>query len=137
MRGHRHHGWHRGQRGPGPLAITRFLQPCLLLLLHQGQAHGYNLIEGLVAHGYAEDPVDSGAVYRYLREMELHGLVVSQWDTEGAAGPARRIYRITPEGDRILALWMSDLRETNKMVRRLLADYDRHMEEGEGEHHSG
>jgi len=126
-----------GMRGPGPLAITRFLQPCLLLLLHQGAAHGYSLIEGLVSHRYAEEPVDSGAVYRYLREMEFHGLVVSQWDTEGAAGPARRIYRITPEGDRILALWMSDLRETGGLVQRLLADYVRHMEKGDDEHHSG
>lgn len=136
MRGHGRHGWGRGMRGPGPLAITRFLQPCLLLLLHQGTAHGYGLIEGLVSHGYAEEPVDSGAVYRYLREMEFHGLVLSQWDTESSSGPARRTYRITPEGDRILALWMSDLRETNSMVRRLLADYDRHMEQGGQDHHS-
>jgi PadR family transcriptional regulator PadR len=117
------------------LSVTRFLQPCLLLLLHQNPSHGYNLIDGLVSNGYAEEPVDSGAIYRYLREMERDGLVVSEWDTGATAGPARRIYRITTEGDRVLALWMSDLRQTDKILRRLLAAYDRHMEEGEGQHH--
>lgn len=132
-------GWRRGWRGgrgaPRWRRIARFVQPCLLLLLHQGPSHGYNLMENLQAFGYAEDPVDSSVVYRSLREMEEDGLVASQWDTEGSAGPARRVYRLTEEGDRALAWWVASLRETDRMLHRFLQAYDQHMEEGEGEHH--
>jgi len=103
--------------------------------LHHGPAHGYNLIESLKEFGFAEDPVDSSVVYRCLREMEEEGLVTSQWDTEATAGPARRVYRLTEEGDRALAWWVAGLRETDRVLHRFLQAYDRHMEEGEGEHH--
>jgi len=128
-------GWKRGRGVPHPRRITRFVQPCLLLLLHHGPSHGYNLIENLKEFGFAEDPVDSSAVYRYLREMEEEGLVVSQWDTEASAGPARRVYRLTEEGDRALAWWVAGLRETDRMLHRFLQAYDQHMKEGQGEHH--
>jgi len=120
--------WRRGWR-----RIAGFVQPCLLLLLHHGPAHGYNLIENL--KGLAEEPVDSSVVYRCLREMEEDGLVASRWDTEGSAGPARRVYRLTEEGDRALAWWVAGLRETDRVLHRFLQAYDRHMEEGRGEHH--
>lgn len=115
--------------------IARFVQPCLLLLLHQGASHGYSLIERLKTFGFAEDPVDSSVVYRYLREMEEEGLVASEWDTDASAGPARRVYRLTADGDRALAWWVASLRETDRVLHRFLQAYDRHMEVGEGAHH--
>lgn len=128
-------GWRSGHGTPRWRRIARFVQPCLLLLLHQGPAHGYNLMESLKELGFAEDPVDSGTVYRSLREMEEEGLVASEWDTEASAGPARRVYRLTAEGDRALAWWVAGLRETDRVLHRFLQAYDRHMEEGQGEHH--
>jgi len=115
--------------------IARFVQPCLLLLLHQGPSHGYNLIENLGTFGFAEDPVDSSVVYRYLREMEEDALVASEWDTEASAGPARRVYRITEEGDRALAWWVASLRETDRVLHRFLQAYRQHMKEDQGEHY--
>jgi poly-beta-hydroxybutyrate-responsive repressor len=111
------------------------VQPCLLLLLHQGPSHGYSLIENLRTFGFAEDPVDSSVVYRYLREMEKDALVASEWDTEASAGPARRVYRITEEGDRALAWWVASLRETDRVLHRFLQAYRQHMEEDQGEHY--
>ena len=115
--------------------IARFLQPCLLLLLHQGSSHGYNLMENLKTFGFSADPVDSSVVYRYLRQMEEDGLVASEWHTEASAGPARRVYRITEEGDGALAWWVASLRQTDRVLHRFLQAYDQHMEEGQGEHH--
>ncbi len=129
MHGRGRHRRRRGRGGRGPWAITRFVQPCLLLLLHHGPSHGYNLMEGLVSFGFAEGPVDSGAVYRYLREMEQDGLVASAWDTEATAGPARRVYRLTPEGEQALAWWIADLRETDRVLHRLFDAYEEHMQE--------
>jgi poly-beta-hydroxybutyrate-responsive repressor len=120
--------WQTGQEGEAcPRRIHRFLEPCLLLLLHRDEAHGYDLQEGLKQFGFAENPVDSSTVYRKLRGLENRGFVTSRWDT-GNAGPARRLYQITDEGDRYLAWWVGDLRETDRVLHHFLEMYDLHME---------
>lgn len=121
--------WRGGRRGvAGPWRIYRFVQPCLLLLLHQRPSHGYDLIERLGEFGLGESIVDPSMVYRYLREMEGEGLVISDWDT-GEAGPARRVYRLTSQGDEYLARWVMGLRETKRTLEGFLTAYDAHMEE--------
>jgi len=40
----------------------------------------------------------SGTVYPLLERLEREGFVVSQWDSEQARGPRRRLYSITEEG---------------------------------------
>ena len=121
-------------RGPCPTRIYRFMEPCLLLLLHRGSSHGYSLQEALKEFGFAEAPVDPSVVYRALREMEAQGLVTSAWDTEGS-GPPRRVYQLTPQGNQYLGQWVADLRETDRVLHGFFAAYDEHMLEGEGEHH--
>jgi poly-beta-hydroxybutyrate-responsive repressor len=120
--------WRGGQGGEAcPRRISRFLEPCLLLLLHCNEAHGYDLLEGLKPFGFEQNPVDSSTVYRRLRGLEERGFVTSRWDTE-SAGPARRLYQITGEGDRYLAWWVDDLRETDRVLHHFLRVYDEHME---------
>ena len=97
------------------------------MLLHCNEAHGYELLEGLKQFGFEQNPVDSSTVYRMLRDLEKRGLVTSRWDT-GGAGPARRLYRLTEEGDHYLAWWVDDLRETDRVLRHFLRRYDTHME---------
>jgi PadR family transcriptional regulator PadR len=109
------------------------LGPALLLLLHHGPAHGYTLLEGLGGFGLAH--LDSSGIYRTLRDMEAKGWVVSTWDEERTQGPPRRVYRITALGDEMLAQWVRDLEESRGRIDHLLNVYQRHMEEGEGEHH--
>ena len=106
--------------------VPRFVEPCLLLLLHRGDSHGYDLLDRFQDLGLGEEPVDSSVVYRYLRDMEDRGFVVSTWDTEGA-GPPRRVYRLTAEGDRYLAWWIEGLRETRRVLDRFLQAYGEHM----------
>lgn len=98
-----------------------------MLLLHCEEAHGYELLEGLKEFGFDQNPVDSSTVYRMLRGLEERDFVTSRWDT-GGAGPARRLYRITEEGDRYLAWWVDDLRETDRVLHHFLQTYDNHME---------
>jgi DNA-binding PadR family transcriptional regulator len=101
--------------------------------LHHTPAHGYTLIESLEEYGLGA--MDSGVVYRALRELEERGWVTSAWDAEQAQGPRRRVYRLTTAGDRVLGEWIRDLRQTRKQIEHLVDIYERHMEEGEGEHH--
>jgi PadR family transcriptional regulator PadR len=106
--------------------INRFVEPCLLLLLHRDETHGYDMLERLQEFGFGEDAVDSSVVYRHLRDMEDQGYVVSTWDTEGG-GPPRRVYQLTPEGDTYLAWWINGLRSTREVLDRFLRAYDAHM----------
>jgi PadR family transcriptional regulator PadR len=117
----------RGQGRPCAHRISRFVEPCLLLLLHQGDSHGYDLAERMENLGLDQKMVDSSVVYRYLREMEGRGFVTSTWETAGS-GPPRRVYQLTAEGDQYLAWWIAGLRETRVVLDRFLETYDEHME---------
>lgn len=130
------YGRRRWQNGQGeeacPRRIHRFLEPCLLLLLHCDEVHGYELLDNLNPFGFEQNPVDLSTVYRLLRNLEDGGLVVSRWDTSNP-GPARRVYRLTEEGDRYLAWWVEDLRETERVLESFLTTYETHMEGHRGE----
>jgi poly-beta-hydroxybutyrate-responsive repressor len=125
------HGFRRWRGGRPdqvcPRRINRFLEPCLLLLLHRQQAHGYELVEGLEPFGFGQNPADLSTVYRILRDLEDRGFVISHWETSNA-GPARRQYTITDDGDRYLAYWVQDLRETDRALHSFLDTYEAHME---------
>lgn len=72
-----------------------FLRPCLLLLLREEPAHGYELLERLRTFGF--DRTDPGGLYRALRALEEDGFVHSAWEPS-SAGPDRRIYQLTRAG---------------------------------------
>lgn len=72
-----------------------FLRPCVLLLLREHSAHGYELMDRLRALGFDHD--DHGRLYRTLRHLEADGQVVSSW-AASHSGPHRRIYELTELG---------------------------------------
>lgn len=78
-----------------PTLPKNFLRPCLLLLLREQPAHGYELLERLRPFGF--EGSDPGGLYRSLRKLEAEGLVHSAWEPSDF-GPARRIYEITRTG---------------------------------------
>ena len=103
--------------------VMSFLQPCLLVMLHRNEDHGYNLLNGLAEFGFRPGQKDPSLIYRALREMEEIGLVISEWDEE-SLGPQRRVYQITPEGDSYLDGWISDLRRTRQEIDTLISAYE-------------
>lgn len=120
--------WVKGDgTGACPRHIHRFLEPCLLLLVHCREIHGYELVGDLNPFGFEKNPVDTSTIYRFLRDLEDRGFVSSHWDTSNA-GAARRVYQTTEEGDRYLAWWVGDLRETDRVLHHFLDTYDAHME---------
>jgi len=104
--------------------VMSFLQPCLLVLLHQRSAHGYDLLDELEHFGFNLDVLDPSLVYRALREMEVAALVESEWGEE-SLGPQRRMYRITAEGEIFLGEWVADLQRTRQEIDSLLEAYER------------
>jgi len=102
--------------------MERFMQPCLLLLLRQRSTHGYELIQSLGEFGFSEGEADPGSVYRHLRRLEEDGLVTSEWQTQ-ESGPAKRLYRLTPEGDEVLAAWAQTIARNKARLENFLARY--------------
>ncbi len=118
-----------------PRRIRRFVEPAVLLLLHDRPTHGYGLLEGLARLGLDAYPTDPSVVYRVLRDLEQAGMIASEWDTEETGGPPRRVYRLTDEGDAHLRAWVEELRATDRILHLFLNAYDHHMENGQGEFH--
>jgi DNA-binding PadR family transcriptional regulator len=103
-----------------------FIQPCLLFLLHRGEAHGYSLLNGLDEFGFDLERLDPSLIYRALRDMEDKEWVVSRWGEE-SQGPQRRVYQILPDGEERLMDWFNDLRQTRDEIDRLLLAYEQHV----------
>ncbi len=107
----------------------RLLQPFILLVLKGKDSHGYELIEKISEFQFHNSPPDVGAIYRSLRSMEKEGWVKSKWDTKGA-GPAKRIYRIMPQGEEILHGWAVTVRKRKEALGQFLKLYQKHYEKG-------
>ena len=102
--------------------MNRFLQPRLLLRLAlKTRSYGYELIEDVGQ--FESEGADPGAIYRNLRAMEGEGLVTSEWDTDGT-GPAKRVYRLTPEGVEMLRSWVAVIRQRKNALEQFLNDYE-------------
>ena len=98
-----------------------YLQACLLLLIGECPAHGYDLLEQI--RGLGLRGVDAGGLYRALRAMERAGWLESWWQ-HSSAGPARRTYRLSREGMEWLHVWAGALAESRRYLSAYLARYE-------------
>lgn len=94
-----------------------YLRPCLLLLIAEEAAHGYDLLDRLEALG--TPAIDAGTLYRALRAMERDRVVESRWEVS-PTGPARRTYRVTTAGRTELGGWVDVLTESHRSVAAYL-----------------
>jgi PadR family transcriptional regulator PadR len=106
--------------------LMGFLQPCLLVMLHREDAHGYNLLNGLDEFGLNPEAYDPSMIYRALRNMEDAGWITS-YEGEESLGPQRRVYQLTEEGQRYLEEWAEDLRRAKREIELLLQAYEREV----------
>ncbi len=76
----------------------------MLLLLRDGPAHGYELMDRLtdVFPGGSDVP-DISTVYRSLADAEAQGAVQSEWAAGDGGG--RKVYRLTKTGEDLLGFW--------------------------------
>ena len=92
------------KRQTGSGKSERYIQPSILMGLRRQPSYGYEIIQTIQEFGFVEGQAPPGMIYRHLRDLEAAGLVTSAWKTEDA-GPAKRVYELTPEGEKALALW--------------------------------
>jgi PadR family transcriptional regulator, regulatory protein PadR len=112
---------HTTERTSSPTLPRNFLRPCILLLLREDPAHGYDLLERLRAFGFVES--DPGGLYRALRKLEDEGLVQSAWE-QSSSGPDRRMYQLTRAGMEALHEHASALAATAETLESFLSRYE-------------
>ena len=73
----------------------RFTHTTALILyaVASGHRHGFEIMD---VAGLA-----SGTVYPALRRLEREGALASEWETTVRAGPRRRVYRLTAQGEKL------------------------------------
>ena len=101
--------------------LYRFVEPVILLLLKEkGRSCGYDLCADLQDHALTDAEIDKAALYRTLRQLEKNGNVRSTWET-GEGGPARRVYKLTRNGEKHLQEWATVLEHLSKSMSRFVS----------------
>ena len=112
--------------------LYRFVEPVVLLLLKtKGRSYGYDLAGDFKEHALTDAEIERAALYRTLRALEMNGNVASEWETDGA-GPARRVYKLTPQGERHLEEWASVLEHVSKSMARFVKNAKKSLQEPAG-----
>src|SRR5581483_11296221 len=76
--------------------------------------YGYTLRKSLSDQGM---PIDEGTLYPLLRRLETQGLLVSEWREEDKRN--KRFYRLSPEGEQILARLLEEWQAMNTAIGRI------------------
>ncbi|MBW2605758.1 MAG: helix-turn-helix transcriptional regulator [Deltaproteobacteria bacterium] len=111
-------------RHPGSKKAERYIQSSLLMALKIRSSYGYELIKEISQFGFVEGQAPPGMIYRHLRDLEENGLVSSEWQTEGA-GPAKRVYQLTPEGSEVLDVWIAYMKNQVEKLQNFIAIYQK------------
>ena len=112
----------REKRQSGSGKAERYIQPSILMGLRRKPSYGYEIIQTIQEFGFVEGQAPPGMIYRHLRDLEAAGLVISSWRTEGA-GPAKRVYELTPEGEEALALWAEYMEQQAQKLTSFIKAY--------------
>ena len=90
---------------------------CLLGLLGDGEAYGYELARRLEEHGFGAVP--GGSLYPALLRLEKLGHLRAEWRA-GAGGPGRKYYALTPAGrdalDREATAWRAFVAQVDSVL---------------------
>ena len=93
------------------------LDLCLLAVVEEGPAYGYEMTKRLRARGLSI--VGEGSIYPLLGRLEREGLVET-YRAASNGGPPRKYYRASREGQRVLAAGLSEWRAARDAVDSVL-----------------
>jgi PadR family transcriptional regulator PadR len=97
------------------------LDLCLLAVMEEGPAYGYEMTKRLRARGLSI--VGEGSIYPLLGRLEREGLVET-YRAASDGGPPRKYYRPSEEGRRALAAGVSEWREARDALDAVLGQVE-------------
>lgn len=104
----------------GPSAETHEVAEYALLgLLREGPRHGYRLAAEFGAEGRLGVALrlKMSQMYAYLRKLERQGLLVAHDEPGEVARRTRRVFALTPAGERAFDAWLAAPVEATREVR--------------------
>jgi PadR family transcriptional regulator PadR len=94
------------------------LDLCLLAVMEEGPAYGYEMTKRLRDRGLSS--VGEGSIYPLLGRLERDGLVET-YRSASNGGPPRKYYRPSSAGRQVLELGVSEWRAARDAVDAVLA----------------
>ena len=92
-------------------------EQCVLALLTRGEMYGFELVRELGARGRII--ASEGTLYPLLARLRRNGFVETSW-RESTAGPPRRYYHLTRDGELALASFKKQWRGFRDAVDEIL-----------------
>lgn len=81
------------------------LDMCLLSIIREEPSYGYEMVRKLQDRGL--NLVSEGSIYPLLSRLEK-GALINGYLVQSHEGPARKYYRITPDGTHTLEEWVAE-----------------------------
>src|SRR5262245_6328555 len=110
---------------PADLLPLRAVDFLVLLMLGQGERHGYGIMQDVLDHTEGRTELEAGSLYRTIRRLGDEGLLEESTRRPAAESDdeRRRYYRLTPFGRRVVAAEAARLRALVRLAEtaRLLA----------------
>jgi PadR family transcriptional regulator PadR len=103
----------------------------ILATLRDGPAHGYGLARTIERRTENALALREGTLYPALHALERDGLISSAWETP-EKGRERKVYTLTPSGEKKLGEWSAGWQQFVQAVGRVLTP-----EPSEGEPNNG
>jgi DNA-binding PadR family transcriptional regulator len=98
------------------------LEAMVLSTLERGEAHGLEILRRMEEAGCGLLRLKEGSLYPALYRLESAGAVKADWEAQphGRRGARRRIYRLTPKGQRQLDAGRAEWREFVRVLDGIL-----------------
>jgi PadR family transcriptional regulator PadR len=97
------------------------LDMCLLSIIDEEASYGYEMVSKLRERGL--DLASEGSIYPLLSRLQKQGMI-DGYLVQSSEGPARKYYRMSPDGRATLDQWREEWREFSHSVNEVL-DGDR------------
>jgi len=104
-----------------PVIVENFFEPCILFLMLEKSGYGYELERKLREECGCR--VNIGNLYRGLNRLVKQRYIAKKTGVS-KIGQKRITYRITNEGKKYLASWIEDLKNQNKIITKLINNYE-------------
>ena len=99
------------------------LETLVLAILEKGEAHGFEILRRLKDESSGALNLKEGSLYPALYRLEEMGCIIGNWEGESeerARGPRRRIYTLTPKGEKDLAQRREEWRQFTTTIGRIV-----------------
>lgn len=102
--------------------LKGIIEGCLLAIIKNKEVYGYELAEKLESYGFHS--FSEGTIYPLLMRMQKDKLVTSTLK-KSTAGPRRKYYSLTPQGEAELAMFIKRWSDLQNSVNKVLNTQDK------------